>query len=265
MYLWFWTLHYNLYAKEILGSHAVLQWVIHFQNLIVCVEIHILHKEHLREEARESCLAEDRRGFEDGLLTKHWRRLALLKRLKTKEKQEGRRNVTALGNMHWQLILLLWMDVSGTIVGSCPRTNTIGASALQTAGCGWWNCCLKIKSGHYHPFSFPLLFLSRMTVTSKGVFNNVSLAHGPEVSLIFSLCFQNCCLFLSVCSPYPCPKDMIAGCKLLESRISPLTAIKSKKKINLGELWHLIGVNEMKGIADFCDLCRIIVYHMLCE
>ena len=71
VYLWFGTLCYNLYAKEILGSHAILQWVIHFQNLIVHVEIHILHKEHLREEARESCLAEDRRGLEDGLLTEH--------------------------------------------------------------------------------------------------------------------------------------------------------------------------------------------------
>lgn len=30
--------HYNLYAKEMLGSCAVLQWVIHFQNLIVYVE-----------------------------------------------------------------------------------------------------------------------------------------------------------------------------------------------------------------------------------
>lgn len=73
---------------------------IHLQNLIVYVEIHILHKEHLREEARESCSAEDRRGFEDGLPTKHGRRLALLTRLKPKQKQKGRRNVTTLGNMH---------------------------------------------------------------------------------------------------------------------------------------------------------------------
>jgi len=44
---------------------------IHFQNLIAYVEIHILQKEHLGEDARESCLAEPGRGFEDGLLTAH--------------------------------------------------------------------------------------------------------------------------------------------------------------------------------------------------
>lgn len=90
-------------------------------------------------------------------------RFALVTRLKPKQKPEGRRNVTTLGNMHSQLILLLQKDFLGTIAGSCPRTSTIGASALQTADCGWWNCCLKIKSGHEHPFSFPLFFLSRVT------------------------------------------------------------------------------------------------------
>lgn len=168
-----------------LGSHAVLQWVIHFQHHIVSVEIHIFHKKHLREEARESCPAEDRRGSEDGLLKKRWRGLALITRLKPKQKQEGGRNVTTLGKMHGQLILLLQMDVSGTIVGSCPRTSTIGSSALETDGCGWWNCCLKIKSGRFHSFSFPLLFLSRMTVTFRGTFDNVSLAHAPKVAYFF--------------------------------------------------------------------------------
>lgn len=245
----------------------VLQWVIHFQNLIVYVEIHILHQEHLRETARESCPVEDRRGFEDGLLTKHWRGLALITRSKPKQKQEGRRNVTTLGNMHWQLMLLLRLDVSSTIVGSCPRTSTIGASALETAGCGRWNCCLKIKTGHYHPSSFLLLFFSRMTVASRGIFDNVFLALAQKVALIIAFGFQNGCLLLSVCSLYPCPKDMIADCELLESIISPLTAIKRKTKINLSEFWHifLIDVNEMKGMADFCDLCRITVFHVLHE
>lgn len=64
-------------------------------------------------------------------------RFALVTRLKPKQKPEGRRNVTTLGNMHSQLMPLLQMDFSGTIAGSCPRTSTIGASALQTADCGW--------------------------------------------------------------------------------------------------------------------------------
>lgn len=127
-------------------------------------------------------------------------------------------------------MLLLRLDVSSTIVGSCPRTSTIGASALETAGCGRWNCCLKIKPGHYHPSSFPLLFSSRMTVTSRGIFDNVFLGLAQKVTLIFSLGFQNSCLLLSVCSPHPCPKDMIAACELLESITSPLTDIKRKKK-----------------------------------
>lgn len=201
-----------------LGSHAVLPRVIHFQHLILYAEIHILHKEHLGEEAR--------RGFEHGLLTKHRSRVTLLTRVKLKQKHEGGRNVTTVGNRHWQLMPLLRVGVSGTILGSCPRTGTISASALQTAGCGQWNCCLKIKSGHYHPFP---LFLCRITVISEGIFNNLSLACAPKVSLMFSRCFQNSCLFLSVCSPHPRPKDLIPGCELLESRISPLTAIKSKK------------------------------------
>lgn len=140
----------------------------------------------ISEAARESCPGEDSRWFEVGVLTKHSRRLPLLTKLKLPKKEEGRRNVTMLGDKHWHLILLLQVDVPGRTVGSCPRTSIIGVSILETAVCGWWGYCLKTKSGHYHPFSFSL-FLSRMTVTFRGIFNNISLAHALKVSLFFSL------------------------------------------------------------------------------
>lgn len=40
-------------------------------NPVVHIGIQILHKEPLREAAKGSSPAEDRRAFEDGLLTKH--------------------------------------------------------------------------------------------------------------------------------------------------------------------------------------------------
>lgn len=199
------------------------------ESYCICRNTHISSRASQRN-SQGKLPSRGQKGIWDGLLTKHWRGLALITRSKPKQKQEGRRNVTTLGNMHWQLMLLLRLDVSSTIVGSCPRTSTIGASALETAGCGRWNCCLKIKTGHYHPSSFLLLFFSRMTVTSRGIFDNVFLALAQKVALIFALGFQNGCLLLSVCSPYPCPKDMIADCELLESIISPLTAIKRKNQ-----------------------------------
>lgn len=48
------------------------------------------------------------------------------------------------------------------------------------------------------------------------------------ISSFFTL-LPECFPFLSLCSPPPHPEDTIVGCELMESGISPLTAIKSKK------------------------------------
>lgn len=144
---------------------------------------HILPEGHLRENSRNSCLAEGSGGF----FADCWRRLARITRLKHNPEQEDRRDVPMFGI---SLLHSWWLQQH-------QRWVLPG---------GRWDCCPTATSVCHHPAPFPLVFPSRMTVTSRGTSGNVSLAHAPKAPLIV-LFVSRWVVYLLFAAPAPRPRS----------------------------------------------------------
>lgn len=175
---------------------------------------------------------------EDGLLTNHWRRLALITRLRRKQKQEGRRNVTTFGNTHWQLGLLLRLDMPAQWLVPAPGPHNWGFCPARS----WTWVVELLPCSHVGPLPSCFLPANIIIIMNRDYQFSLEWWCLPKTSLImflwlvhksylfffFSFCLEINCLLLSVWSPSPQGHE--TRLRASKSRIGPLTALKTKKK-----------------------------------